>query len=648
MAAPGEKQAAKSLQDEEEAVTQVYATLGVALVVVVIGVPLWWKTTEVYRASLPYADIGELKGTQVIYKVGVEFVLPVQTQPQDLLDWREQVDQHLDTGTVYSPISPHYDIKVRTTNKEERTVINQQGSMEDLEASLTQLKPPGVGSCTLYLLWTTVYLEASLTQLKPPDVGSCTLYLLWTTVYLEASLTQLKPPDVGSCTLYLLPKDSSLEAQAYIGRHRTAFVKSSGDVSRDVRISAHLVRSYFVNDERLKIAFTSATGAQHDKENIAKEQMRAFKTNMGYEVTFSLLNPDPSVLDVQWDVEAGTASYLNPFLDRLADVAEFKVFSQVLYYVDLTVRPARDERTASYCLTPDQLPHTINPVEAKLGSHVSTYPSVHFLVYVPERGHSPLYIHNEDGMESETNAFFSPRWGGMKIVNVASPPKNASLPHTVTLDLLPVMETFLSHLRLLLGMAQLPPDPWIVVEPADNTAITDWEYDHLLRVRTVENLATATATLASLSQLLGEIGNIVINDDIAWQVYLAVDAIRKAQLLLATGELTAAFQASKEAILSSEKAFFDPSLLELLYFPEDQKFAIYIPLFLPMSVPVLMSLFQAFRWYKKRQQQEGKTNQEKEKEGIKEAQKEETEEDDDSEAEEKKSPKGKKQSRKER
>eukprot|EP00058_Branchiostoma_floridae_P026795 XP_002612286.1 hypothetical protein BRAFLDRAFT_104876 [Branchiostoma floridae] len=213
MAAPGEKQAAKSLQDEEEAVTQVYATLGVALVVVVIGVPLWWKTTEVYRASLPYADIGELKGTQVIYKVGVEFVLPVQTQPQDLLDWREQVDQHLDTGTVYSPISPHYDIKVRTTNKEERTVINQQGSMEDL----------------------------------------------------EASLTQLKPPDVGSCTLYLLPKDSSLEAQAYIGRHRTAFVKSSGDVSRDVRISAHLVRSYFVNDERLKIAFTSATGAQHDK-----------------------------------------------------------------------------------------------------------------------------------------------------------------------------------------------------------------------------------------------------------------------------------------------------------------------------------------------------------------------------------------------
>ncbi|KAI8513114.1 hypothetical protein Bbelb_097530 [Branchiostoma belcheri] len=424
------------------------------------------------------------------------------------------------------------------------------------------------------------------------------------------------------------------------------------NVSRDVRISAHLVRSYFVNDERLKTTFTSATGAQHDKENIAKEQMQAFKTNTGYEVTFSLLNLDPSVLDVRWDMEAATASYLNPFLDRLANIAEFQVFSQVLYYTDLSVRPTRDERTASYYLTPDQLPHTINPVEAKLGSHVSTYPSVHFLVYIPERGHSPLYIHSEEGMESETNAFFSPRWGGMKIVNVDSPPTNASLPLAMTLDLLPVMETFLSHLRLLLGVAQLPadpsivvepadntaitdwpflllgvaqlpadpsivvepadntaitdwpflllgvaqlpPDPSIVVEPADNTAITDWEYDHLLRVRTVENVATATATLASLSQLLGEIGNIVINDDIARQVYLAVDAIREAQRLLGAGELTAAFQASKAAILSSEKAFFDPSLLELLYFPEDQKFAIYIPLFLPMSVPVLMSVFQAY------------------------------------------------------
>ena len=42
----------------------------------------------------------------------------------------------------------------------------------------------------------------------------------------------------------------------------------------------------------------------------------------------------------------------------------------------------------------------------------------------------------------------------------------------------------------------------------------------LLRGRALENLATASATIVSLSQLLDKIGNIVINDEIAQQVRL--------------------------------------------------------------------------------------------------------------------------------
>lgn len=61
---------------------------------------------------------------------------------------------------------------------------------------------------------------------------------------------------------------------------------------------------------------------------------------------------------------------------------------------------------------------------------------------------------------------------------------------------------------------------------------------------------------------------------------------------LEAGNLGFALQYSQEAILASEKAFFDPSLLHLLYFPDDQKFAIYIPLFLPMCVPILLSLLK--------------------------------------------------------
>lgn len=72
----------------------------------------------------------------------------------------------------------------------------------------------------------------------------------------------------------------------------------------------------------------------------------------------------------------------------------------------------------------------------------------------------------------------------------------------------------------------------------------------------------------------------------------AVTSVQLAVAELEAGNLNFALQYSKEAILASERAFFDPSLLHLLYFPDDQKFAIYIPLFLPMCVPIVLSLLK--------------------------------------------------------
>ena len=55
------------------------------------------------------------------------------------------------------------------------------------------------------------------------------------------------------------------------------------------------------------------------------------------------------------------------------------------------------------------------------------------------------------------------------------------------------------------------------------------------------------------------------------QVYQAVEAVKRGHSYLQQGNLYRAFHSSKKAIAASEKAFFDPSLLELLYFPDDQK-----------------------------------------------------------------------------
>jgi phosphatidylinositol glycan class S len=50
-----------------------------------------------------------------------------------------------------------------------------------------------------------------------------------------------------------------------------------------------------------------------------------------------------------------------------------------------------------------------------------------------------------------------------------------------------------------------------------------------------------------------------------------VDCVERAADLLKIGQLDQAFNESKKAFLSAEAAFMDPSLLALLYFPDDQK-----------------------------------------------------------------------------
>ena len=95
----------------------------------------------------------------------------------------------------------------------------------------------------------------------------------------------------------------------------------------------------------------------------------------------------------------------------------------------------------------------------------------------------------------------------------------------------------------------------------------------------------------------------VINDEVSQQVYLAVAYYLTALEHTQKGQIEEAFSRSQTSIISAEKAFFDDTLLALLYFPEDQKYAIYIPLFLPVFIsfagsflPFLGVFFKKNNW----------------------------------------------------
>lgn len=124
-----------------------------------------------------------------------------------------------------------------------------------------------------------------------------------------------------------------------------------------------------------------------------------------------------------------------------------------------------------------------------------------------------------------------------------------------------------------------------------------WELDSLQRSVCQRQLLKSLASLESVEKLLGKVSNIVIKKEVSDDMHLAVKLNHEALTNLAEGRLGEAFASSSQAYTLSEKAFFDPSLLALLYFPEDQKYAVYFPLFLPVSLPLLSSVYYMSKFY---------------------------------------------------
>jgi len=266
----------------------------------------------------------------------------------------------------------------------------------------------------------------------------------------------------------------------------------------------------------------------------------------------------------------------------------------------LDIRAHYHSEHKHYALTADQLPSIINPVESKLGSYISTNPGLNFVIYVPPLHQTPLQIYDYKGKPSPLNAFLLPRWGGFMLYN-------ADQGAATTVDMQRVMGTILPQLRSLLGIPHQASSPSIGYSDLGPSHLRDWELDSIVRMRIIENLLTSASTLQSLAQLLEEIGNIVIADHVGEKVYEAVEDIARAYDALDAGNIVDAFAFSKKSLIASEAAFFDPSMLALLYFPDDQKYAIYVPLFLPVSLPLVMSLVSVFKYLKRKGRTDPKT-----------------------------------------
>ena len=515
---------------------RIYASISFAVLLLGIGVPLWWHTTAVPRVSLPYDGIERLS----------ELRLEIKTELLVVALSRERAESLARDITE---------------------------AFQDADVYRIEVKHRVISSRLMATAFTTHELEKI------------------------ASTFDL---DVGQL---LLLETNNLNDAVLVGSKRTLYFSTDTAASTLIRV----LSEWMLLEKSLtltKNALTEPTQYSLDDEN-----RRRFPASPAYDVLITLVNPDPEKLKITWDLRTITEEYVEPFLDELSIFSNFSVKSQWLYYLPLDVNPKRVPDSGPlgrhFALPEDVLPQLITPLEKKLASQVSLHPTISFVIYAVPCDTAPLHIYTRLGHRSKSNAnveaFLSPRWGGVVLIN---PPVEACVaakgngsiaaifPEEAT-----VVGTFLAQLKLLLGIPEPKFLNGVTTVPLVGLKPRDWEVDALLRVRTVEQLTSAKLTLQSLARLLQEIGNIVITDVVGNRIKTALSLVESSTEQLARGDLGEAFLSSKEAFVTAEAAFSDPTLLALLYFPEDQKYAVYIPLFLPAMIPVLLSLKNIYRYY---------------------------------------------------
>lgn len=120
-----------------------------------------------------------------------------------------------------------------------------------------------------------------------------------------------------------------------------------------------------------------------------------------------------------------------------------------------------------------------------------------------------------------------------------------------------------------------------------------WELDAIMGTSTMMKLYSTYTSLKGINQ---QVMGIKIPKEVAAIVRDSHGLALKSIEYLKTQRTAEAYTLANRAYELSEAAFYDPSLIESLYFPDDLKYAIYLPFFLPLAYPIILSIVRLLRY----------------------------------------------------
>ncbi|KAJ5602123.1 hypothetical protein N7510_011657 [Penicillium lagena] len=314
-------------------------------------------------------------------------------------------------------------------------------------------------------------------------------------------------------------------------------------------------------------------------ESISRRLRRSMKYAETYHLSFSLFTPgaEPS----SWDIEAAVHEYLSPLLEAFAPISNFTVDTQVQLYATFSPTaplPEFDKTEAAWTLKKEDLSAFINAAEWPLNPSIGNGPTINFILYVPSPSQSPLIV-----KENRASSWIIPQWGGVFLLNPALSPNTKSNPaHLSQESLRPAFMTFSHQLLTLLGTPSTP-------------ASLPLRLHTLIRMRAAALLLSASSTMGSLARLTESLPSIPIPATVAASVSTTLSHLTATCSNLRDGRFAAALASARIAETEAERSFFEKSMVGQVYFPDEHKVAVYLPLLGPIGVPLVVGLIKELK-----------------------------------------------------
>ena len=104
--------------------------------------------------------------------------------------------------------------------------------------------------------------------------------------------------------------------------------------------------------------------------------------------------------------------------------------------------------------------------------------------------------------------------------------------------------------------------------------------------------------MGSLARLTVALPSIAIPENVAVAVDTTLSHLHDTCLSLTEGKFNNALEHARIAEAEAEKGFFDKSMVGQVYFPDEHKVAVYLPLLGPIGVPLVMSAIKEIKRYR--------------------------------------------------